>query len=148
VLFSKDGTEGGARGKRRQYRRLMQESNAISCESITQWYGRRQNFYHSPNCRKYQVRGSAENLQITVHEWPLPEAALEAKEAVFELDVPPVIAKWRDITYTLLVDVFLVHFLFIFLFGVLDEILLVRAFRWCSRLTKSNYSTNCISRNL
>jgi len=51
------------------------------------------------------VKDNAERLEIDVHEWPLPTAELEARSAVFELDVPTAIAKWRDITYTLLVDV-------------------------------------------
>ena len=92
--------------KRQQYNRLKQESDSMSCESITQWNGYRQNSYHNWNCRKCEVKNSAENLEITVHEWPLPESELEARSAVFELDVPTVIAKWRDVTYTLLVDVF------------------------------------------
>jgi hypothetical protein len=52
------------------------------------------------------VKDSAERLEIDVHEWPLPTAKLEAGSAAFELDVPTATAKWRDITYTLLVDVF------------------------------------------
>jgi hypothetical protein len=88
------------------YNRLKRESDAMSCEDITQWYGHRQVSYHNPNrCLKCQVKDNAERLEIDVHEWPLPTAELEARSSVFELDVPTTIAKWRDITYTLLVDV-------------------------------------------
>lgn len=37
------------------------------------------------------MRPQAKGLTIDVHEWPLPERALEAKAAVFELDVPTVV---------------------------------------------------------
>ena len=89
-----------------EYSRLMGESNAMSCENLTYRYGSHQDSYHSPACRKCQLRHSAETLDISVHEWPLPEGELEKKSAVFELEVPTVIAKWRDTTYALLVDVF------------------------------------------
>lgn len=79
--------------KRQQYNRLKQQSDAMSCEHITQWRGRRQTPYHDPNCQKCRVKHSAESLDITVHEWPLPEGDLEARSAVFELDMPTAIAK-------------------------------------------------------
>jgi hypothetical protein len=78
----------------------------MSCEYISDWYGHRRTCYHDPDrCPKCKLKKSVESLQIDVHEWPLPKGELEAKSAVFELDVPAVIAKWRDVTYTLLVDV-------------------------------------------
>ena len=54
-----------------------------------------------------EVRGKG--LTIEVHEWPLPERDLEAKAAVFELDVPIAVTKWRDTTYSILVDLFSVE---------------------------------------
>jgi hypothetical protein len=45
-------------------------------------------------------------MTIECHEWPLPQNDLDAKAAVFELDVPTAISKWRDITYFILVDIF------------------------------------------
>lgn len=55
------------------YNRLKRESDAMSCEDITQWYGRRQISYHNPNrWLKCQVKDNAERLEIDVHEWPLP----------------------------------------------------------------------------
>jgi hypothetical protein len=52
------------------------------------------------------LKQRAESLEIAVHEWPLPEAEVQAKCAVFELDVPVAISKWRDTTHALLVDIF------------------------------------------
>ncbi|OBT60021.1 hypothetical protein VE03_10579, partial [Pseudogymnoascus sp. 23342-1-I1] len=92
-----------------QYYRLMGESDALSCENVTYQPGsyRDRGSYHNPNnCRKCQLKRNAQNLNISVHEWPLPEGELEKKSAVFELDVPTAISNWRDTTYALLVDVF------------------------------------------
>jgi hypothetical protein len=44
-------------------------------------------------------------MKIEIHEWPLPQSKLAAESTVFELDVPPVIRNWRDITYQILVDI-------------------------------------------
>lgn len=44
-------------------------------------------------------------MKIMIHEWPLPELDLCAKSTVFELDVPPVVRVWRDITFQILVDI-------------------------------------------
>jgi hypothetical protein len=52
------------------------------------------------------LKEQADDLSINVHEWPHPNIELEARLTVIELDVPTAICKWRDITYTLLVDVF------------------------------------------
>ncbi|KAH6687690.1 hypothetical protein BKA61DRAFT_719581 [Leptodontidium sp. MPI-SDFR-AT-0119] len=95
------------REQRQHYNRLKRQSDDMSCEYITQWYGSRRTSYHdSGRCPKCRVKDTAERLEIYVHEWPLPTAELEARSAaVFELDVPTTIAKWRDITYTLLVHV-------------------------------------------
>jgi hypothetical protein len=92
--------------QRQLYNHLKRQSDAMSCEYITQWSGRRQTSYYDPHCQKCRVKKRAESLEIVVHKWPLSNGELEAKSAVFELDVLTVIAKWRDIIYTLFVDVF------------------------------------------
>jgi hypothetical protein len=84
----------------------MQKSKAMSCENVTKWNGYRQYLYHSrPDCQKCWVKDNAEEMEITVYEWPLLKRELEAESAVFELNVLNAIAEWRNITYTLLVDV-------------------------------------------
>ncbi|KAG9237428.1 hypothetical protein BJ875DRAFT_370034 [Amylocarpus encephaloides] len=94
--------------KLQEYRRLMQESDAIpSCKYLTWYDGEIDHFDHdSAGCRKCSLKTTAGRISITVHEWPLPAPDLDAKAAVFELDVPTAIAKWRYLTYFLLVDVF------------------------------------------
>jgi hypothetical protein len=92
--------------KRRQYRSLMDESAGMSCESVQVWKNYRYVSTHSKSCRKCALNRRAKQLTIDAHEWPLPKGELEARSAVFELDVPIVISKWRDTTYSILVDVF------------------------------------------
>lgn len=41
---------------------------------------------------------------LTVHEWPLPSHAFEAKAVIFELNCPAVYVIWRDWTYTIIRD--------------------------------------------
>lgn len=43
----------------------------------------------------------AANMQIAVHEWPLPSGEGYARAAVFALCVPAVFALWRDATYVI-----------------------------------------------
>ncbi|KAL3419433.1 hypothetical protein PVAG01_09655 [Phlyctema vagabunda] len=93
--------------KRKQHGDLLQDSNSLNHEYTT-YISRRGNTLqrHANYCRKCRLEQEAEALEILVHEWPLPYQTLEAKSAVFELDVPEAIAKWRDTTFTLIVDVF------------------------------------------
>ncbi|KAH8798597.1 hypothetical protein F5884DRAFT_687263 [Xylogone sp. PMI_703] len=93
------------RTKQDKYNRLMRESDLLYCEY--QNPGRRaRKARHAPWCKKCGLRSSANDIDIKVHEWPLPKSELEVKSAVFELDVPEAISKWRDITYGLLEDNF------------------------------------------
>ena len=90
--------------KRQRYHELINESDGMSCQYVSHWRKRQKISEHSGSCHKCQVKSQAKGLTIDVHEWPLPERDLEAKAAVFELDVPTVVSKWRDITYRMLVD--------------------------------------------
>lgn len=90
--------------KRQRYHELINQSDGMSCQYVSQWRKRQKISEHSGSCQKCQVKAQAKGLTIDVHEWPLPERDLEAKAAVFELDMPTVVSKWRDITYRMLVD--------------------------------------------
>lgn len=92
--------------KRQQYRELSNTADRLSCSWLTLRKKGREYSYHSPDCQKCRLQTQANNLNICVHEWPLPENSLAAKAAVFELDVPIIISKWRNTTYSLLVDFF------------------------------------------
>ena len=90
--------------KRQQYSELINESNGMSCRYVLRWRRNEHISEHSGSCLKCELRSRAKRLTIGVHEWPLPETDLRAKAAVFELDVPTVVSKWRDTTYHMLVD--------------------------------------------
>ena len=92
--------------KTQEYRYPIQEINSSSHEEGTKWHNNHEIPYQKPHCEEYRLKEQADDLSINVHEWPHPYIELEARSTVFELDVPPAISKWRDITYTLLVDVF------------------------------------------
>ena len=95
--------------KRQQYRELIKESDGMGCQYVSRWRKYQETSEHSGSCRKCQLKSQAKKLTIEVHEWPLPERDLEAKAAVFELDVPTVVSNWRDTTYRMLVDMLSSH---------------------------------------
>ncbi|KAI4225246.1 MAG: hypothetical protein L6R40_008378, partial [Gallowayella cf. fulva] len=90
--------------ERQRYQELINQSNGMSCQYISRWRKHQQVSKHSNSCPKCQVESKAKGLTIDVHEWPLPERDLQAKAAVFELDVPTIVSKWRDTTYSIIVD--------------------------------------------
>ncbi|KAL2068505.1 hypothetical protein VTL71DRAFT_14842 [Oculimacula yallundae] len=92
--------------KTRKYYSLLQESDCLSHEQGTRWDGYEYIPDHPYSCQKCELKREADNLEISVHEWPLPYKDLEAKSAVFELIIPVSIAEWRDATFSLLEDVF------------------------------------------
>jgi hypothetical protein len=102
----RDCKKSELRKMRQKYQELMRDSNARTCDYETHWERRRQVSRHSSGCQKCQLKSTAKSLRITVHEWPLPLGELAVKSAVFELEVPTPIVKWRDTTYGLLVDIF------------------------------------------
>ena len=61
--------------------------------------------YHASNCSKCHLEREFKNMQITVHEWPLPAGQPHAEAIVFELDCPVTFNMWRTATYHLLVHI-------------------------------------------
>ena len=92
--------------KRRQYDSLMQQSDAMSCQFVSQHKNGQQVPIHKGTCEKCSLKSTAYQLTIEVFEHPLPDRDLEAKSVIFELAVPSVISNWRDSTYSILVDIF------------------------------------------
>jgi hypothetical protein len=95
--------------RKREFRKLMKQSETLSCSEIMKMTGRgrnrREEPAHDPKCKKCQLRKEAQTLDICCHEWPLPATEPAAKFVVFELDVPILIRGWRSATYRILVDV-------------------------------------------
>ena len=95
--------------KRQRYDELIEQSDGMICQQVSRWERRQEVLEHSNSCQKCQLESDARDLTVDVHEWPLPKRDLEAKAAVFELDVPNIISEWRDTTYSILVDMFSVE---------------------------------------
>jgi hypothetical protein len=55
-------------------------------------------------CHKCDLERELLNMEIAVHEWPLPVSQLQAEVVVFELDCPVSFNMWRTATFHLLVD--------------------------------------------
>jgi hypothetical protein len=83
----------------------MGQSSRADCEYVERRKKHRPVSRHSSLCNKYQLKARAQNLTIMFHEWPLPHIEVQAKLAVFELDVPTAISRWQDTTYSILVDI-------------------------------------------
>jgi hypothetical protein len=56
-------------------------------------------------CSRCQLESRAQQMRISVHEWPLPASRMDAEAVVFELNLPLVFGVWRTTTYYLLHDV-------------------------------------------
>ena len=69
--------------KRQQYRKLITQSEGMSCEYVDFRRKQRNITKHSSFCQKCQLKSQAESLTIDVHEWSLPERELEVKAAMF-----------------------------------------------------------------
>ncbi|EXJ68848.1 uncharacterized protein A1O5_07780 [Cladophialophora psammophila CBS 110553] len=94
--------------KKEEYRSLMRRVDQSECEYEVRadyYNGIYERRYHSDGCQKCKYRSQADSLTIRIHEWPLPDDALEAKSVVFELKVPPFFGHWRDTTLFLLLTV-------------------------------------------
>ncbi|MCJ1310407.1 hypothetical protein MMC25_004071 [Agyrium rufum] len=94
-----------------KHRQLTTQVSSMSCTLVTiktfDKDGKEEyESVHSFSCERCALRREAENMHIGVHEWPLPSAEPAAKAVVFETDVPEAISIWRDVTYTLLSEVF------------------------------------------
>ncbi|OTA75927.1 hypothetical protein M434DRAFT_383777 [Hypoxylon sp. CO27-5] len=96
------------REKKDRYQNLLGHSNLIkhntlrTVDSITGNYSDK----CSQNCLKCRLRQEATDLDIQIHEWPLPQRELETKSVVFELQVPTYFGHWRDTTVYVRSNVF------------------------------------------
>ncbi|KAH8992935.1 hypothetical protein EDB92DRAFT_1815714 [Lactarius akahatsu] len=79
-------------------RSLKDEESRMEHTCYTSWGWRQY-------CRRCQANAEADGLNIHVHEWPLPQATLEAQFVVFELSPPRAFSTWREITYKILYDI-------------------------------------------
>ncbi|CAG8984161.1 hypothetical protein HYALB_00008163 [Hymenoscyphus albidus] len=102
-------TKAELRRQKEKFKRLMAESNALTCEYKKQWYGRgrfrEERTVHDARCTKCNLRDEAQSLKVYIHEWPLPSSEPAAKAVVYDLEVPELLRCWRSMTYQILADV-------------------------------------------
>ncbi|QRV92775.1 kinase-like protein [Ceratobasidium sp. AG-Ba] len=85
----------------KQHADLIKKISRASCSYHEDRWGFRQ---HSSGCHRCSMENQARNMNISVHEWPLPSGTLDAQNVVFELQCPEEIDLWRSATYKLLCD--------------------------------------------
>lgn len=88
------------------YNSKMDQSGSMPCSfrNVRRGKSKQQVKEHDANCGKCRIKKDAAAMSISIHEWPLPSKDVEAKAAVFELDVPDFIWVWRECTYEILVN--------------------------------------------
>jgi hypothetical protein len=82
-----------------RYRQL--ETRAASMEHQDVWVPSKGRYSHKQKrCPRCVVERQM-NMDISIHEWPLPANQSQAQVVVFELMCPPIFAIWRSATYML-----------------------------------------------
>ncbi|KAI1385560.1 uncharacterized protein F4822DRAFT_432413 [Hypoxylon trugodes] len=93
--------------KKNEYHEKTQRANQMSHSMVARVNSKGVAFNSCRNnCLKCRLNREAKALTIRIHEWPLPEDELDAKSAVFELQVPPSFGHWRDTLVFIVLDVF------------------------------------------
>ncbi|KAK3721140.1 hypothetical protein LTR37_003430 [Vermiconidia calcicola] len=93
---------------KQEYSDLMQKHASGVCDTqeiVVDTFNGLRETRHSSNCVKCAYKKRAEQLEISVHEWPVPTDRTKAKAIVFELQVPAQVSSWRDTTFYLLTNV-------------------------------------------
>ncbi|OQU94831.1 hypothetical protein CLAIMM_01124 [Cladophialophora immunda] len=97
--------------KKKTFDSLMREVKGMECGVfIPRGVDKHGNPYvgrprHHNRCWKCAKEQEAKDIQISKHEWPLPDDETMCKAVIFELDPPEPIVSWRDTTFFLLQDV-------------------------------------------
>ncbi|VUC25177.1 unnamed protein product [Clonostachys rosea] len=90
------------RQKKKEHDDLIAKSEALDHAEIMvtdQWGDKYPQ--HPSSCKKCCLAQQAANMEIQIHEWPLPNDPTEARAVVFELDLHSSFREWRDCTYFL-----------------------------------------------
>ncbi|KIW72721.1 hypothetical protein PV04_00897 [Phialophora macrospora] len=94
------------RAMKGRYDRLLAEAATEEHKYFTIFWGRRAGeVVDHKKCTKCKKERDARDLQISKHEWPLPENEVDARAVIFELQAPAAVTHWRDATWFLIRDV-------------------------------------------
>ncbi|KAL8805503.1 MAG: hypothetical protein Q9200_005403 [Gallowayella weberi] len=88
--------------KTNRYNSLVSEVNKLSCAYKLDYRGESQ--HDRQNCPKCTLDSQRRQITIDVFEWPLPEAEVECRIAVFNLRCPDTFAAWQNLTWMLIHD--------------------------------------------
>jgi hypothetical protein len=87
-----------------RHQQLVQEAGGLDCsyQSRTNRWGSTYQEHQRWACRRCSLTDQAQSMKIEIFEWPLPQLAIEAKLAIFELRPPAAFSAWRFVTDRLL----------------------------------------------
>lgn len=91
IQIERDAAED-KESKRQELERLTASHNSLVEKASRREHlwriDRRGHQYHDQTCLKCRIEREANNIHISIYEWPLPDSEAEAKAAVFELRCP------------------------------------------------------------
>lgn len=90
--------------KYEKYWMLQRKLSETPHDQNTEWDGHRWVTQCVSRCKACRLERDADQITIRKLEEPLPEDDDQAKAVVFELNVPPVIQRWRDTTLFILAN--------------------------------------------
>jgi hypothetical protein len=87
-----------------QYQKLTEQYNDTDCEYEVTMADDQDEVIasqHSATCSRCILKDQANELNISVYEWPLSDEPHLAMATIFELKIPEAFSHWRDATYYL-----------------------------------------------
>ena len=88
--------------KTRHHEKLLTDASWLECVVVKTENGTE--MHDEKACPKCKLKKEADDLTIEVYEWPLPDSSNSAASVVVELDCPPALVAWRNVTWLLLHD--------------------------------------------
>ncbi|KAJ4987967.1 hypothetical protein SVAN01_06542 [Stagonosporopsis vannaccii] len=91
-----------------KYNDLMKQYNSAHCDYVEITYNRFHNYkknVHSRNCDRCALKAQADNLEISIYEWPVSSNKSNAQATIFELRIPASYSAWRDASAFIISDV-------------------------------------------
>ncbi|ETS86668.1 hypothetical protein PFICI_00496 [Pestalotiopsis fici W106-1] len=88
-----------------EYRELMRLHSEATCTKKTVYDDWNVPSTSHLSCDRCWYERRAKELTIQIHEWPLPALESQKQATVVELDPPPPLQSWRDLTIYLIDDV-------------------------------------------
>lgn len=91
---------------RSRYDDLSRRKASATHKRIPSQYSWQRSQTCTPKCEACQLDRAISRLRIETFEWPLPRDKNQCKAIVFEINVPKVVAIWRDVTADVFLRVF------------------------------------------